>query len=107
MKYGKALLFCLLIASVFAISMFVYNVLFYFIFDTSRAMNDAKTIADMIKNNPNIPDKNKEEALLDVEKVTNLKTVLKNLSSNLIMGIVFGAISALFIRKKEKFTEVF
>ena len=106
-NYGKAFIFCLSMALTCAIAMFVYHLLFYFVFDTERAMHDAQKGVEMIQNNPYIPEDKKQGAINDLALVSKTKTVLKSLQSSVIFGIIFSAIAALFVRKKEKFTEVF
>jgi hypothetical protein len=107
MKYGKAFLYCLLMALVFVLIMFVYQLVFYNIFDPDRAINEMQKGAEMIQENSYIPDEAKEEALKKIMSGTANSIVFRNLLNNAITVVIIGAIAALFIRKKEKFTEVF
>jgi hypothetical protein len=108
MNYGKAFLFCLIMVGVYVLLMLVYNFLFYIFFDPQRAINEMQKAAEMIQENSYIPDDQKE---IQIKKIldngTGLNIVLRNFMSNTITGLVLGAISALFIRKKEKISEVF
>jgi hypothetical protein len=108
MTYGKAFLFCLIMAALYVVLMFVYNFLFYTIFDPQRAINEMQKAAEMIQENSYIPEDQKEIQIRKIlENGTGFNIVLRNLMSNIITGLVLGAISALFIRRKEKISEVF
>jgi hypothetical protein len=62
----------------------------------------------MIQENANIPDERKEEIINRITQNTSPgKIVIRNIFANLIFGTVFAAISALFVRKREKISEVF
>ena len=107
-NYGKAFLFCLVMALVYVLVMMFYNFLFYVIFDPERAMSEMQKAAEMIQENSYMNDEQKE---IQIKKImdngTGLNIVLRNLMSNIIITMVLGAISALFIRKKEKIIDVF
>jgi hypothetical protein len=107
MKYKKAFLYCLLMAVVFVLVMFIYQLLFYNFFDPERVSDEIQKGVEMIQDNSYIPDDAKEEALKKIMSATANSTVFRNLTNNIITSVIIGAISALFIRKKEKFTEVF
>jgi hypothetical protein len=108
MPYGKAITFCLIMVAVYVVIMFIYHLIFYYLFDPSRALNEMQKAAQAIQDNVNIPEDKKEEIVERIMKnATSSKVVVQGLINNLATGVIIGAISALFIRKKEKFTEVF
>ncbi|MEI6854184.1 MAG: DUF4199 domain-containing protein [Bacteroidota bacterium] len=107
MKYGKALLFCLLMALVYVVVMFLYQLVFYYLFDPSRAANEMQKAAEMIQDNSYIPEDAKAEALKKIMSGTTASIIIRNVTNNIFMTAIIGAISALFIRKKEKISEVF
>jgi hypothetical protein len=107
MKYGKAILFCLLMALVYVLVMFLYQLVFYYLFDPARAANEMLKAAEMIQDNAYIPDDAKEEALKKVMSGSTGSMIIRNLTNNIFMTAIIGAISALFVRKKEKISEVF
>ena len=105
-NYGKALMFCLTMAITYIIVMFGYHSLFYFVFDTGRAVHDAQNMTALFVNY--IPEEKRTDIMNGLASdITNTKTVLKGLQGNIISGILFSLLAALFVRKKEKFTEVF
>ena len=62
-KYGKAILYCLLMALVFVLIMFVYQFVFYNFFDPERVVIEMQKAAEMIQENAYIPEEAKEESL--------------------------------------------
>lgn len=107
-NYGKALMFCLIMVAIYVVLMFIYNFLFYNFFDPERAITEMQKAAEMIQENSYIPDDQKEIQIKKImENSTAMSMVIRNLLSNAITGIVLAAISSLFIRKKEKISEVF
>lgn len=85
----------------------LYYYLFYNFFDPERAINEGQRAMEMIAQNDNIPDEQKEEimqSLLDKAETNNI--VVRSLISNSIFSVFVGAISALFVRKKEKINDV-
>jgi hypothetical protein len=107
-NYGKAITFCLIMVVVYVVIMFIYHLIFYYLFDPSRALNEMQKAAQAIQDNVNIPEDKKEEIVERIMKnATSGKVVIQGIINNLATGVIIGAISALFIRKKEKFTEVF
>jgi hypothetical protein len=108
MKYWQAFVYCLIMALVFTLAMFIYNFIFYTFFDPQRAANEMQKAAEMIQDNSYIPDDQKEIQIKRIlENSSAIKMVIRNLISNAITAIVIAAISALFVRKKEKISEVF
>ncbi|MEI6122658.1 MAG: DUF4199 domain-containing protein [Bacteroidota bacterium] len=108
LNFAKAFLICAIMAVVSSLVLVLYNYLFYYFFDPQRAVNTAQQIAEQIQNNSNIPDEKKEEIIKSIyEGSTPYKIVIKSLISTPIIALVIGTISALFIRKKEKISEVF
>jgi glucan phosphoethanolaminetransferase (alkaline phosphatase superfamily) len=108
MNYVKAIVFCLIMAGVFVVVLLVYHLVFYYLFDPSRALNEMQKAAQAIQDNVNIPEDRKEEIVNRIMKnATSGKVVVQGIINNVASGVIIGAISALFIRKKEKFTEVF
>jgi hypothetical protein len=108
MNYGKAITFCLILVAVYVVVMFIYHSIFYYLFDPSRALNEMQKAAQAIQDNASIPEDRKEEIVARIMKnATSGKVVVQGLINNSATGLIIGAISALFIRKKEKFTEVF
>jgi hypothetical protein len=106
-KYGKAIVYCLFMALVFVLIMFVYQFVFYNLFDPERVVNEMQKAAEMIQENSYIPDEAKDEALKKIMSGTANSIVFRNLLNNAITAVVIGAIAALFIRRKEKISEVF
>jgi hypothetical protein len=108
MPYGKAITFCLIMVAVYVVIMLIYHLIFYYLFDPSRALNEMQKAAQAIQDNVNIPEDKKDEIVERIMKnATSGKVVIQGIINNLATGVIIGAISALFIRKKEKFTEVF
>ena len=108
MNYGKAILFCLAMVAVYVIVMFVYQLIFYYLFDPTRAATEMQKSIQMIQENANIPDEKKEEIISRISENTSPgKIVIRNIFANMIFGTVFAAIAALFVRKREKISEVF
>lgn len=106
-NYGKAFLFCVIMAIASTLILTLYYYLFYNFFDPERAINEGQRAMEMIAENENIPDEQKEEimqSLLDKAETNNI--VMRSLISNSIFSIFIGAISALFVRKKEKINDV-
>jgi len=94
-------------AIVCTIMISLYYYVFYAFFDPERALNEAQKAAEIISENSSIPDESKEvyiQKILDsTDPVSKLTGSLQN---NAIFSIVMGAIAALFIRKKEKISDV-
>ncbi|HNW88975.1 MAG TPA: DUF4199 domain-containing protein [Bacteroidales bacterium] len=106
-NYGIAFLFCVIMAIVSTLILTLYYYLFYNFFDPERAINEGQRAMEMIAQNDNIPDEQKEEimqSLLDKAETNNI--VVRSLISNSIFSVFVGAISALFVRKKEKINDV-
>ena len=107
-KYGPAFLFCLLMALTYVLVMFLYHILFYYFFDPERVFTETQKAVEMIEQNSFIPDDKKDDIVASMlEKATATKIVFQGLLNNSIMGIIISSLAALFIRKKEKISEVF
>lgn len=101
--YGKAFVMCLIIAVLSTLILALYTYLFNKFFDPEQVMENAMKVIEMIEDNANIPEANKEEILTRVmNNATAEKVTLQALANNSIFSVIFGAISALFIRKKQK-----
>jgi hypothetical protein len=106
-SYSKAFVFCLLMAVVSVLVLALYNYLFYSFFDPERAANEANKAIAMIEENSYIPDEKKEEVIQGMmEKMTTASIVTSTLIRSFILSVILGAISALFIRKKEKINDI-
>ncbi|MCK9612822.1 MAG: DUF4199 domain-containing protein [Bacteroidales bacterium] len=106
-NYSRAFVFCLSMAVVMVIVLTIYYFLFYYFFDPERATNEAQKAIEVISENQYIPDDEKENIIgkmLENTKPVNI--MVRSLINNTITSVILAAISALFVRRKEKITEV-
>ena len=106
-NYGKAFLFCLLMALVSLIVLTLYYYIFYNFFDPERAANEIQVGMSVIESNQYFPDDKKEEILTEMSQITTGKIVMQKMASSAFWCLILAAISALFVRKKVKITEVY
>ena len=108
LTYGRAFMICLIMVVASTLVMALYTYLFYYFFDPQRAANSAQQAIQAIQDNANIPDERKESIIKRMtEGFTPFRMVISSLTSAPIFSIVVGSIVALFMRKREKISEVF
>ncbi len=105
--YSRAFLFCFVMAIVTTIMISLYYYVFYAFFDPDRALNEAQKAVEIISENSSIPDETKEIYIQKIMDSTDpVRKLTGSLQNNAIFSILMGAIAALFIRKKEKISDV-
>lgn len=106
-NYGKAYLVCLYTSIVYMIIILIYSALFYFVIDKSRAEAELQMALQMMESF-SIPEEARDEVYSSMaEKFTPTRLVLQSFVSNLITTALISLIAALFVRKKEKFAEIY
>lgn len=105
-NYGKAFLFCLLMALVSLIVLTLYYYLFYFIFDSQRVADEYNFARGIIETNEYMSEEMKEKYIMGLPDTAG-KAVVGKIPSTALSSIIFAAIAALFVRKKVKITEVY
>ncbi len=105
-SYGKALFFCLVVSLVLTLSIALYDVIFYYLFDPERAANEAQLKINMLSEY-NMPDEIKEQQIQKfLDKATPGWAVINSIIGTLSTSVLLSLISALFIKKREKISDV-
>ena len=105
-SYGRALVYCLVMAVVSTLIVTIYTYLFNKFFDPAYALENAERVASMISENENIPEEGKEEIIARIfAGISPEKQMLQALKGNAVFSVIMALLSALFVRRKAQLNQ--